>query len=101
MDGSLIMVSWMDFWSELQAAFQFLQIRFVSALFHPWGLIQIFMLLALFGASHWTDKLVAPRFEERIRALDTTRRRLKLLALLMGSRCGWRCGCRPPYRRRV
>lgn len=83
MDGNLIMVSWMDFWSELQTAFQFLQIRFVSALVDPWSMVQIFILLAVFGAAHWTNKIVAPRFEERIRALDTTRQRLKLLALLL------------------
>ncbi len=83
MDGGLIMVSWMDFWSELQTAFTFVQIRFVSALFHPWGLIQILILLALYGGAVWADRLVAPRLEERIRALDTTRRRLKLLALLL------------------
>lgn len=83
MDGGLIMVSWMDFWSELQTAFTFVQTRFVSALFNPWGLVQLLILLALYGAAVWADRLMAPRLEERIRALDTTRRRLKFLALLL------------------
>lgn len=83
MDGNLIMVSWMDFWSELQTAFEFLQVRFVTALIHPWGLIQLVMLLALFGAASWANRLAAPHLEARIRALDTTRQRLKLLALLL------------------
>jgi small-conductance mechanosensitive channel len=83
MNDNDIEIGWADFWNELQNAFTFMKNGFVSLLFQPWGQIQIALLLVLIGAAFLLNVYAEPRFEAWIRDLETTRQRLRFLAVLL------------------
>jgi len=82
-DGNLIAVSWSEFWTELQVAIAYLRSGIVSTLLDPWGPIQIFLILLAFTLTHFFGRAVEPVLEGWVRGLDTTRQRLRSLALVL------------------
>lgn len=74
---------WADFWGELIGAFDFLRTGIFSLLFQPWGQIQIVSLLLLYGVCLVAARRAEPVFEDWIRWVETTRQRLRALAILL------------------
>lgn len=83
MENGAIVVSWADFWREIQVALTFLETTFFSLLFRPYGQIQIALLVGIFIVAHLLARVFEPRFEAWLRNLETTRGRLRFLAVLL------------------
>lgn len=82
MDGETGL-GWGDLQHEVVGALTSLQDNFVSLFLRPWGLIQIALMLAIFLAAHLLATRAEPRFEAWLRGLETTRERLRALAVLL------------------
>lgn len=83
MDENSVTFGWTEIWAQLVVAFEFLKNGIFSLPFQPWGQIQIFIILALLTAAHFGAKWSEPRLEEWVRGRETTRQRLRAMAIVL------------------
>lgn len=83
MEDNSLAIGWDDLLREMQAALVILQTDFLALALRPWGQFQVAVLFALFALAYVLDKRTEPGFEQWLRRVETTRSRLRMLAVLL------------------